>query len=45
MNLGLIHENKTSAKLWETAINENMYSQKFWKNPICESNPCKITKK
>ena len=45
VNLGLIHENKTSPKLWETAIYENIHSQKFWKKLISESNPCKIIKK
>ena len=45
MNLGLIHENKTSRKLWETAIQENMYSQKFWTKLIWERKPLQNYKK
>ena len=45
VNLGLIHENKTSRKLWEIAIQENMYSQKFWTKLIWERKPLQNYKK
>ena len=45
VNLWIIHENKTSRKLWQTAIHENMYSQKFCKKPIRESKPLQNYKK